>query len=238
MTHRPWYRLHAATWGVGVVVAASLFVVNQHGIEIMLREYLGWPMHFASMGVFRDSSLFEQVKFADGVVPLWARVSTWCSRELLPQTLGHRHSCRLGGVLGGTWTVEAWCRRFQIKAQFSFLRVLLAMMATVVSIFGIKQGAIVWLDVLHEAAMLVTIAAMMLAWLAFFDVFALAYSRISKMTAARPKSNPASGDSGRSRCDGSVGCGRLPAQGSPEVGRRRDFQNGCPPAIATHTAQA
>ena len=71
MTHRPWYRLHAATWGVGVVVAASLLVLNQHGIEIMLREYYGWPMHFASMGVFRDSSLFEQVKFADGVVPLW-----------------------------------------------------------------------------------------------------------------------------------------------------------------------
>ena len=95
-------------------------------------------------------------------------------------------------LLGAAWTVEAWCRRFRIKAQFS-LRVLLAMMATVACIVGIKQGAIVWLDVLHEAAMLATIAAMMLAWLAFFDVLGLAYSRISKMTAARPQEQRSTG---------------------------------------------
>lgn len=159
-THRrPWWRLHWLTLITVIVLATSFVQLNITQANRWYRNIpiFGWPLK-----VVHDPS---DVYTFSGIRPGQIYIVPFIGNIALAAFV----------TMGAAWTVERWCRRLNVGAQFS-LKILLVVTASLASYTALRDKLPDPWFLLTGAELIVILQTIPLAWIAVFDLIGIAWN--------------------------------------------------------------
>jgi hypothetical protein len=188
---RPWYRLHALTWLICGLLAASLAYVNLGARTRFLvassPTALGWRHGWPVRAFDRETEMRGkktlEVEFllAFGIGQPLVGVD-------LPYAIVDA-AFALIVVVGSSITTESWSRRtgFQLRFRLKTLLSAMAAIAVYCMIFkGERIDVEIWFALLYIVALLTIWLGIVLTWLAFFDLVGSAWRLLTNRRQTNP----------------------------------------------------
>jgi hypothetical protein len=164
LTKRPWWNPHALAWVVGTISLVAIAWRNAFSIMGSANHEIfwsgGWPWIFLEWRTAGDPFFPESVDVYQSSFA--ANIGAWCMI-----------------VAGSSWTASRCCVAWNIYPRFSLAAAfaVTACVACYITLTKTFLGARALLHHLDAFLVAVSWAAIILAWLAFFDLLAIAWSR-------------------------------------------------------------
>ena len=172
---RRWWRLHGVTWG-SIIVTTAVTVFHHWIWSPYAPGGIGWPLHFYDEGRTDSIHLRESPRF-------------------YPHALAIDVFIFAAIVWGYGWASEKLVRARIIRARFSISNLLVATASVGSCIVVFHWDALGELFNAALAAKMAVIAGICLGWAALFDVFGIAWNRLTSRRQPRDAPDPESAPS-------------------------------------------